>query len=66
MTLLNIPVTSSCNVDFSEHTEKTVRKMMTKMWTPIISIVAQGKPTLSNKIPARVGPINAPKSKLIY
>jgi hypothetical protein len=28
--------------------------------------VAHGKPTLSNKIPARVGPINAPKSKVIY
>ena len=66
MSLWNIPVTSSCNVDFSEHIEKIVRKIMTKMWTPIISIVAQGKPTLSNKIPARVGPINAPKSKVIY
>ena len=66
MTLLTLPVTSSCNVDFSEHIEKRIRKIMTKMWTPITSIVAQGKPTLSNKIPARVGPINAPKSKLIY
>ena len=57
-------MTSSGKVDFLQHTKKLIMKVMTKMWTPITSMVAHSNPIQSYKIPASVGPTNAPKANV--
>ena len=42
---------------------KQMRNRMTKTWLPMMKRAPNGKPTVSKRIPATVGPTKAPNAK---